>query len=111
MELAALLLISVLLVITAVYAAGIRSDALAYKRRAEDILKILRKYRKELSHTRGKLQKLECSLSLHKKISDEALTRAMDAHVRVGAIEKSTHTIHPVPVATPGAGNFEVETA
>ena len=34
-----------------------------------------------------------------KALSDHALTRCIDLTIKLGAIEKSTHSIHPVPVA------------
>lgn len=33
-----------------------------------------------------------------KSLSDHALTRCIDLTIKLGAIEKSTHSIHPVPV-------------
>ncbi len=41
----------------------------------------------------------------------KAYERANDCHIRIGAIEKSTHTIHPVPANSPANEEFEKQLA
>lgn len=60
--------------------------------------KLLRK----IEELEARVLTLEHSAAM--EIAKEALTRACDALIKVGAIERSTHTIHPVPVNGPSSG-------
>lgn len=50
----------------------------------------------------GRLVKVESKTALLERYHEEMLPRLLDTATELGAMKKSTHSIHPVPVGAPG---------